>query len=878
MSNFNSPVTSAKRKSNNKAFYETQTDKPTSSQIIKEAREKLNDPLLQQQQSSSSSLASNSATRLSPSHSLSNSNSNLPQAGYLRTLPTNRPFTPRDDKRSLFGTKSVRPVNERPPSAFEVKSKSFDITDQSRPSSGTRLSPIERKQLDLSQQQSLFKSQKSIEEVVNETVTNNNETEIPHPLEKTKRRSTKASLLPQLNHSTSIEKRVNEINSPNTNSTITNRSETIILSAANEETKKLNEDNYSIIYECLNDRKTSAGKTQSKEPDPEEEKYWKNTLKPHFNDMINLHKEKQNEDFCKACYKLYDLLEAKQMLGKSSSKRTNILKILFKFLDTDNDQIKIKLSRIILAFEVGTNNLTNICRLLFSLTRKEENDPLFLQDNLLDLFLNSSERLDFKSNSDSIVYFCGALKNLSGNNKLLKELSNKNLVKLLGNISKNLSQFYKENELKKSEAGHALVQLTATLRNLADLPHNREKFINCQIVEELSNALKYFTGDSDLMLNISRIFSKLTLHSDCCTLLSDCSSCYKSFIKIMIKHDSKQDLIVRTGFILGNLTSRNDSARLRYVSEKHSIETLINLLKIYLDLDIKSTDSLNKNLQPEAEINEREPTENEDVMIKIIRVIANLSINEQIGNELSKREDCLNILLKILDMKSLINDELVINTIVTLNNLSFYDSDLFVNRSLDLINSLMKYLLSNNFEAILEVFRVFANLTRHRIVRNYLVDRKVDLMAIALLDSGNHELVYIVIGVLINLMADDDKREILKKEDGVMKLIEVLSDFGRNDWQIASMVCKVFMNFSEKITSCNTCFGEPQTALLQAVLNEFLDEEFILQNIKLRQNVQPQNDDNMNDYVYNLWLEDFCPVAQRLLQRIKTNQSQFESL
>ncbi len=73
----------------------------------------------------------------------------------------------------------------------------------------------------------------------------------------------------------------------------------------------------------------------------------------------------------------------------------------------------------------------------------------------------------------------------------------------------------------------------------------------------------------------------------------------------MIKHDSKQvkirvilfynnqinlyfqDLIVRTGFILGNLTSRNDSARLRYVSEKHSIETLINLLKIYLDLDIK---------------------------------------------------------------------------------------------------------------------------------------------------------------------------------------------------------------------------------------------------------------------------------------------------
>ena len=40
----------------------------------------------------------------------------------------------------------------------------------------------------------------------------------------------------------------------------------------------------------------------------------------------------------------------------------------------------------------------------------------------------------------------------------------------------------------------------------------------------------------------------------------------------------------------------------------------------------------------------------------------------------------------------------------------------------------MKYLLSNNFEAILEVFRVFANLARHKIVRNCLVDRKGDLI------------------------------------------------------------------------------------------------------------------------------------------------------
>jgi armadillo repeat-containing protein 2 len=91
--------------------------------------------------------------------------------------------------------------------------------------------------------------------------------------------------------------------------------------------------------------------------------------------------------------------------------------------------------------EVSSNNLTNICRLLFSLSRKESNDKFFIEDDLLVLILNSSERLDFKANSDSIVYFCGALKNLSGNVKILKELSTNNVVNILAHILKNLSQF-----------------------------------------------------------------------------------------------------------------------------------------------------------------------------------------------------------------------------------------------------------------------------------------------------------------------------------------------------------------------------------------------------------------------------------------------------
>ena len=76
-------------------FYEPATTLPTSSQIIKEAREKLHD-----------TKRVNNAVYPHESPSL------------MRTLNATRPFTPREEKRTLFGPKSNRPVNERPPSSF----------------------------------------------------------------------------------------------------------------------------------------------------------------------------------------------------------------------------------------------------------------------------------------------------------------------------------------------------------------------------------------------------------------------------------------------------------------------------------------------------------------------------------------------------------------------------------------------------------------------------------------------------------------------------------------------------------------------------------------------------------------------------------------
>lgn len=47
-------------------------------------------------------------------------------------------------------------------------------------------------------------------------------------------------------------------------------------------------------------------------------------------------------------------------------------------------------------------------------------------------------------------------------------------------------------------------------------------------------------------------------------------------------------------------------------------------------------------------MNENEPSPNEDVMIKLIRVVANLAINEEAGFEIANRTDLFDLLLRIL--------------------------------------------------------------------------------------------------------------------------------------------------------------------------------------------------------------------------------------
>ncbi|XP_009583082.1 PREDICTED: armadillo repeat-containing protein 2, partial [Fulmarus glacialis] len=409
------------------------------------------------------------------------------------------------------------------------------------------------------------------------------------------------------------------------------------------------------------------------------------------------------------------------------------------------------------------------------------------------------------------------------------------------------------------------MQLTATLRNLADLPSARRQLICSGAVSELSVALEQRVNDKDVCTYVVRIFSKLSSYNDFCAALADCSRCYFLFLALLKKHQKQQDLVIRIIFILGNLTAENNQAREQFFKAKGSVNTLMSLFQTYYDLDLNAQKWYHER-GGEGKTHPKHPSEAEDVLIKLIRVLANLSIHPSVGAALATAHCVVDLLVTVLEYKSVDDcEELVINAATTINNLSFYKvkSSAVQDKKLHIAEMLLKLLMSNNMDGVVEAVRVFGNLSQYHEICDFIIQKKIYKFMIALLDAKNQDVCFSACGVLLNLTVDKNKRALLMEEGGIGKLVDCLQDFGPADWQLACLICKTLWNYSENITSAASCFGEDTDTLL-VLLTSLLDEELALDY---------SLDRDLRDYHKLYWEREFKPVAEKLLDRIQSHHS-----
>ncbi|XP_060572268.1 armadillo repeat-containing protein 2-like isoform X3 [Ruditapes philippinarum] len=856
----------------------------------------------------------------------------------LKELKTKRPFTPRDDRRTLFGSRPVNTSDNRPPSAFSLDSRHFD--PDSRPVSGTRLSPLDhvaklpseaeveglllppRPPSDASKPSrkaprartqhansvegsTVSESQKSRNgtlsddspckesgQITPERVGSGNKErslaieergegdgkEAPPHRAPSAASNTPVSSVSSVR--TDVEERLGSGGSKRTGHDVEAR-------VGSGGSKRGGHDTDSRVGSGGTKRTSSAGSrggsAGKREDDSQEElEFYTNHISPLLELMAEYSQKKDVQKIISLSEDLYQLLQKNNLLSKTYKQRSRILKSIFKMLDLEEPQLLLQLARLILAivaedlFRVGGNNLLNVCKLVFKVSRNEKNDPAFLDGNILELLLETMNGVDILGTHEALIYCVGSLKFLTGNATIAKQLVQKHCIEKLSTLLDSIIKLIGENSHNPEQLGNILVQLTAALRNLADTGSSRDKILNCRLLDSLTLVSDSYAGDWEIVLNVSRIFSKVTLHTDCCMALSENVLSYKVFLHLLKKHLKRQDIVVRVSFILGNMTAKNDNARVQLFQQPKSLDILLTVLKTHLELDYKTRNKLEKKDKPKSDGGNEDTNKHEDVLVKIVRVIANVSINDEVGPQVATSNQCVELLIRILETKDIeSSEELVLNTVACINNLSYFNSkhSAITTHQMKLVDCLMKLVLGESMmKSIVEVSRVFGNLTGQKQVRDFLHQQQVDKVLITLLDSGDKEVVYIACGVLINFMVDEEKRHVLKKESGITKLVEVLRDFGRGDWELAGMVCQTLWNYSGKITSSNACFGHIEAQELTEILVDFLDKENVYDS------ELTQMDEDLQEYIMDCWETQFCPVAEQLLNRIESHNSNFEPL
>ncbi|XP_008575476.1 PREDICTED: armadillo repeat-containing protein 2 [Galeopterus variegatus] len=697
----------------------------------------------------------------------------------LRTVRTQRPFTPREDQRNLFGPTSSRTPENRPPSSFSLHASSFESSD-SRPISGTRLSPLDLKPKALaspsteedhcvsfpkppvdpakirrisSARARLFRaasqgallpdrslppaeSKKTVES--KETVVMGNPMVKINGIYLTKSNAIghfKSHPLQLTYNGGFSEIKEQEIFKGAMSSS------SHLTSGGDQGKRRVRASPCPSSSDLSRPQTKPVSKANLQEKDTEievDEVFWNTRIVPLLHE---LEKEENIETIYAACTQLHHALEQGNMLGNKFKRRSILLKTLYKLVDVGSDLLSLKLAKIILALKVSRKNLLNICKLIFKISRSEKYDSVIRNDSILDSLLDVLRSEDLQTNIEAFLYCMGTIKFISGNPGFLSEMISKGALEILMNLIKQINENTKKCGTCLPNSGHLLVQMTAILRNLVDSPLARSKFLNIDALPQLCTVMEQYVGDKDVCTNIARIFSKLTSYHDCCAALANYSRCYALFLNLINKYQTKQ-----------------------YYQVKNSI---IQDKRLYI-----------------AEL-------------------------------------------------------------------------------------LLKLLVSNNMDGILEAVRVFGNLSQDHDICDFIVQNNVHKFMIALLDAKHQDICFSACGVLLNLTVDKEKRVILKEGGGIKKLVDCLRDFGPTDWQLACLVCKTLWNFSENITNASSCFGDEDTNTLLVLLSSFLDEELALDG---------SFDQDLKNYHKLHWETEFKPVAQQLLNRIQRHHTFLEPL
>uniref|UniRef100_A0A336LNK2 CSON009166 protein n=1 Tax=Culicoides sonorensis TaxID=179676 RepID=A0A336LNK2_CULSO len=554
---------------------------------------------------------------------------------------------------------------------------------------------------------------------------------------------------------------------------------------------------------------------------------------------------------------------------------TQLLSYLFILVECDSIKILILIAEIMLLFGMTGKNLTGACRLIYKLSKNSENDTYLVESNLPELLLEKGiARITPVEECESVVYGYGALRFLISCNTVAGSDKNTSIAKRMysGGIIQLLTihlQLFNDQASTKGiqkEYIHALFQLSEVLReifNYISISCTDDDGISLDdsvnlVALQLLTTFQICRDEIEMQLQILKTLSVISEIEQCNKYLSENISVVGGFLK-PLRNDLRSTkkgivFICRLGYIIGNIMAQYDETRVKFYQNNEIMSYLIEALDFYANENfIKDTSGFLYNRT--------------DVLVKLVRIVANLSVNPQVGSEIGHSSlgvIILQILLQVKDPKALESEELLQATLGTIHNISYYQDEneslrsenprSFYKRMNDIALVLCKILQSSsNIIVRLEAAKILGNISRLPNISECLSKQdKMKIFISCLQTTEDFELLCAIVGIFVNILADWEKRLTFKELNGNFVLKKLLiKAIELHNWNLATLCCQAFWNFLTDCTDIRKEIGVESSQEIGNCIAENLDEQALF-----------------NGSVPDDW-ESFAIVASDLLERLQ---------
>ncbi|KAH8411619.1 hypothetical protein KR215_007497 [Drosophila sulfurigaster] len=641
-------------------------------------------------------------------------------------------------------------------------------------------------------------------------------------------------------------------------------------------------------------------------------------------------------------------------------KRAFILGGLYGLVECTSPRVLLAVARVVLALRVTGSNLTGACKLIFKVARHEQHDGLFHEHDVLELLIDGLGHASPLDEPEACIYAYGCIRfltassaqerddalnrnwasgfeaplpspttaaltaaaavlkpetnhrKLSGQQTLVSRLARHGAVDLMVLHLQMLNEAGATRRLSGPPL-HTLYQLSAALRALADVAKQQQRLqLQLQLAcPHLIRAAEVAMAELEVQANVVRTLSVLSEDADCCETLHQYAARIGMLLgpscgKLNQAQQSSERLLAvlsRLGYMLGNILAKHETARIQYFHNDVAMQYLLDVLQ---QLSERSSPAQ----RSESLL---------DAQIKLIRVVANMSVNAEVGAGLGNLHDLGAVLLRLLRHATAVLDasadveqpleqlELLHATLGALHNLCFYQDkpgqlpvaatpaagslhSLIAELSTELANALARCQSPRALPTKVEIARVLGNLTRNEEARRCFCSAGgLSLMVQQLTRQASgqdYELRTCAIGVLVNLLGDGEQRAPFLQLRGAELLALLLRGaLEQEDWFLANIVCQALWNLLIDV-QCAAALCRSGNILdeVSELLADYLDEERVLMAGD-EEHEQDQEEEEEVEEGHNeekeaeadpeatpdaLW-EDFALVATDLLERIQNN-------